>query len=448
MFQRILLPIDNSRYSDMGLELAMSLAQKAGSTIVGFHAYAARLHQVRFGQLEASLPQKYQEPSALEKQRMAHASLIGRGLELISRSYLQRCTVLCRERGITFEERIAEGKNYSEIVKEANQGYDLVVIGARGIGSDDGQVVGSVCNRVVRGLVEHDVLVLKQKADLGGTTLVALDGSPCSQRGFYLALALARAFGGDIEAVSAYDSEFHHRVFQNLVGVLSDEAGKLFNFQEQQRLHQDVIDGGMAKLCQEHLKWAEDAALQAGVPFCGQVLTGKATTTIARYVRQRRPSLVVAGRFGVHHEEGMDLGSTVESLLFHAPANLLIAANGIRWSQEAQEKLERVPQGIARELTQQRVEEMAKRQGERTVTPELMETKYAQWAQGSANAQSKLSWIPEAKERMERVPPFIRGMVAKSIEAYARMKGITEVTSELVDEAKAYWENTGDFHLR
>ena len=57
-----------------------------------------------------------------------------------------------------------------------------------------------------------------------------------------------------------------------------------------------------------------------------------------------------------------------------------------------------------------------------------------------------MNWTLEAKERIERVPPFIRGMVAKSIEAYARMKGITEVTLELVDEAKAYWESTGTFH--
>ncbi|MBI4286823.1 MAG: universal stress protein [Chloroflexi bacterium] len=428
----------------------MSLAQKIGSTMVGFHAYAARLHQGRFGQLETSLPQKYQEPGALAKQRMVHASLIGQGLDLISRSYLQRCSVLCRERGILFEERIAEGKNYAEIIKEANQGYDLVAIGARGLGSDsdDGQSVGSVCSRVVRRLVEHDVLVLKQKADLGGTILVALDGSPCSKRGFHLALALAGAFGGDIEAVSAFDTEFHHRVFQNLVGVLSDEAGKIFQFQEQERLHQDVIDGGMAKLCQEHLNWAEDAAKQMGVPFRGQVLTGKAATTIARHVRQRRPCLVVAGRFGAHYEEGMDLGSTVEALFCSSPVNLLIAANRVGWDQEARQMLDRVPRGVLRELTRQRVEELARRDGEQTVSPEVVAAKYSQWAQGAAQAQSELSWTPAARERVERVPAFIRGAVVKSIERYALMKGANEVTAELVSEAKAYWENTGDFHLR
>lgn len=277
--------------------------------------------------------------------------------------------------------------------------------------------------------------------------MAALDGSSCSRQGFCLALSLAKAFGGGVEAVAAFDPDFHNRVFQNLVGILSDEAGKLFRLQEQERLHQEVIDQGMAKLCQEHLDWARGMADREGVSFRGQVLQGKATTAIAGYARQRRPCLLVAGRVGAHKDNGLDLGSTAEALLLSSPSNLLIAANGVRWSPEAQEKLERVPQGMMRELTRQRVEEMAQRQGERTITPELMEAKYSQWAQGSAKAKSELVWSLPAWERLERVPAFIRGIVVKSIEDYARMKEVSEITTELVDEAKAHWEQTGQVHL-
>ncbi|MBI2862123.1 MAG: PCP reductase family protein, partial [Chloroflexi bacterium] len=177
------------------------------------------------------------------------------------------------------------------------------------------------------------------------------------------------------------------------------------------------------------------------------VLRGKAATTIPRYVRQRRPSLLVAGRFGAHYTEGLDLGGTVEALLLSSSANLLIATNKICWSPEAHERLERVPQGTLRELTRQRVEEMAKRRGENTVTPDTVEAKYGQWTEGSARAQSQLTWTAPATERMNRVPDFIRGMVVKSVEDYARSKGATEVTEELVDEAKAFWERTGTVHL-
>lgn len=64
-FSRILLPVDNSRYSDIGVELAMSLAREFGSELVGFDAYAAGLTGGRFDQPEVSLPAKYRAPGVL-----------------------------------------------------------------------------------------------------------------------------------------------------------------------------------------------------------------------------------------------------------------------------------------------------------------------------------------------------------------------------------------------
>ncbi|MBI2916640.1 MAG: universal stress protein [Chloroflexi bacterium] len=447
MYQRILVAIDSSRYSELCLDVAMALAEKSGGAVVGFHAYAAQLHEERFRQLETSLPQRYQGPGVLEKQREIHASLIHQGLELISQAYLESCAARCRERGIAFEPRIAEGKNHAEIAREAGQGYDLVLLGANGLGEQEGQTVGSVCLRAVRRLVDVDALVVRDGAPLGGPILVALDGSRCSRRGFGLALSLAKAYGGEVEAVAAYDPEFHNRVFRNLVDVLSGDRGKLFRLQEQEGLHREVIDQGMAKLCQGNLDWAQGLADQEGVTFRGEVIQGKATAAIAHYAQQRRPHLLVAGRFGSHQVQGMDLGSTVEALLLHLPTNLFIASGKARWSPEAEAKLAQVPEGVMRELTRQRVEEMAARQGVRDIAPGLMAAKYAHWAEGSAKAQSELRWSPEASARLERVPPFIRGMVVKSVEGYARLVGVAEVTSELVDEAKAYWERTGTFHL-
>jgi len=47
-----------------------------------------------------------------------------------------------------------------------------------------------------------------------------------------------------------------------------------------------------------------------------------------------------------------------------------------------------------------------------------------------------LSWQPCARERLRRVPPFIRRMVIRVIEEKARQKGLKEVTSRLIDEVK------------
>lgn len=99
-----------------------------------------------------------------------------------------------------------------------------------------------------------------------------------------------------------------------------------------------------------------------------------------------------------------------------------------------------------RELTRQRVEELARRRGQSIVTVELMGDKYHQWAEGSAHATSEMAWTEEARQRVERIPVFVRGMVAKAIEAYAVSRGLTEITPGIVEEAKTLWGQTGRFH--
>lgn len=116
------------------------------------------------------------------------------------------------------------------------------------------------------------------------------------------------------------------------------------------------------------------------------------------------------------------------------------------WTPEAQARLMQVPEGIMRELTRQRVEEQARRSGQRMVTLDLVEEKYRQWLAGSAKTDSTMAWTAEARGRVERIPLFVRGMVVKAIESYAAKQGAQEVTSDLVDEAKRFWAETEKFH--
>jgi AdoMet-dependent heme synthase len=44
-------------------------------------------------------------------------------------------------------------------------------------------------------------------------------------------------------------------------------------------------------------------------------------------------------------------------------------------------------------------------------------------------AETELSWDDDARERMERVPAFVRGMVVKAVESYCRKNGIERVTA-------------------
>ncbi len=46
---------------------------------------------------------------------------------------------------------------------------------------------------------------------------------------------------------------------------------------------------------------------------------------------------------------------------------------------------------------------------------------------------------------ISKVPAFVRKMVVKEIESYARNKGISEITREIVEEAKARWSNAMNY---
>lgn len=46
-------------------------------------------------------------------------------------------------------------------------------------------------------------------------------------------------------------------------------------------------------------------------------------------------------------------------------------------------------------------------------------------------------WSPEALERLDRVPRFVRGMVKRIYTDYARERGIAEITPEGMDKARA-----------
>ena len=45
-------------------------------------------------------------------------------------------------------------------------------------------------------------------------------------------------------------------------------------------------------------------------------------------------------------------------------------------------------------------------------------------------------WTPEALERLERVPSFVRSMAKTGIEEFARENGHTEITAEVMDIAR------------
>ena len=240
--------------------------------------------------------------------------------------------------------------------------------------------VGGVATRALRG-IQKDALVVRDDRPLqGGRIMVCVDGSSYSYMGMRRALELAQAFGASLYVCSAFDVEYHHVVFHNIKDVLSVQASKVFKFEEQEELHNNIIDKGLLKLCQANLKRAEVMAQEfPGVEVKTQILVGKPFQVVLQWAEEVQPSLLVLARHGAHRVEGTDLGSQAENLVRLAALQ--------------------PPAGRARRASAPRTSPGSRR-----------------------TAQAGLPWAPEAEVRILRVPPFAQGIARRAVEEYVLEK--------------------------
>jgi nucleotide-binding universal stress UspA family protein len=160
--------------------------------------------------------------------------------------------------------------------------------------------IGTVCERVVR-RADIDTLVIKSPTQSisAGPIVAAIDGSAQSYGALLSALSLAQDWQLPLHVVSAFDPYYHYVAFNRIAGVLSEEAGKVFRFQEQEKLHEEIIDSGLAKIYAGHLKIAEDIAADYGIRIETTLLDGKPHDVIVRFLRDLQPSLLAIGKLGI-----------------------------------------------------------------------------------------------------------------------------------------------------
>jgi hypothetical protein len=120
------------------------------------------------------------------------------------------------------------------------------------------------------------------------------------------------------------------------------------------------------------------------------------------------------------------------------------------WTPEAEARLEQVPE-FCRELTRWRVEWTAHKRGlGYTITPEIMETKYAMWGEVSHRIEERhvdtIPWTDAARDRLARIPEFVRGQVIDAVEGNARRLQRDVVDDDVVDDTISRWSASGDFH--
>src|SRR5712691_11035034 len=397
MYKHIYVPVDNSDYSNRAIDLAVELGRAFGARLTGCHVYAARLHDYRFKQMEYTLPEEYKDENELERQRKIHDSLIAMGLQLISESYLDVMKAKAEAAGLPFTPKMMDGKHYKALIEDtAASDYDLVIMGALGMGAVKDSQLGSVTERFVRRVTRDTLIVRNADAlrDAQGAIVVGLDGSPQSFHGLKLGLALSKALNRPVQAVAVYDPYLHYAMFNGIVGVLNEKASKIFRFKEQEQLHEEIIDTGLAKIYQSHLEIGRKLAAEDGVDLAITLLDGKCFDQVLTFARKEQPWLLILGRIGVHSDATeVDLASNTENLLRLAPCNVLLTGGKFY--------------------------------------PPL-----------DVKAEEIIAWTEEAEARMERVPPQVKSIARTALLRYAIEQGHTVITNKVIDEAMAIFMPT------
>jgi hypothetical protein len=118
----------------------------------------------------------------------------------------------------------------------------------------------------------------------------------------------------------------------------------------------------------------------------------------------------------------------------------------LEWTDKAEERLQNIPEGFMREMTKWRIEAFVRKNSSLKVTAELIEKKYQQWGEGSKKVEKELSWKKNAEEKIEKIPPFVRGMVMKEVENEAKRRGEKTVTVETLSSVRDKWSRNMEFH--
>ncbi|HJP21992.1 MAG TPA: universal stress protein [Alphaproteobacteria bacterium] len=450
-FKRFIVALDASDHANRALAEALRLSATAEGEITGIHAYAAALHDRRFRQMEGGLPERYLDEEEMSYQRDVHDDLITRGLDIISDSYHDQAQEACDAVGLPYDRLSPEGKNASRIVEALEAGrHDVLALGALGLGAVPGSLIGTVCERVVR-RSPIDVLVIRDtgRAIGEGPVVVGLDGSPQSFGVLLTGFEMARRLGVELHAVAAYDPYYHYVAFNRIAGVLSDEAGKVFRFKEQEQLHEELIDEGIAKIYQSHLDVAARTATDNGIELTTKLLDGKPFKAIDAYVREVGASLLMLGKTGIHGDAMIDIGGNTENLLRLAPCHLwigqashvpaldIVAEESISWSHEAEELLNRAPE-FARGMARQAVIRFAHAQGNTYITSDLVEQVASKMMPGrgeaaEAAASPETVWSDAAEAEIAKLedPSQVAGIRLRA-EKRARREGAKEVGAEHV----------------
>jgi nucleotide-binding universal stress UspA family protein len=123
VMKKLLVCVDGSKYSDEAVKHTVEIAKKFDSEITLMFAWA---------------------PPATGGRTM----VVHHDIPDVEMERLEGAITILRDNGLTYRIVKAIGNPAKEIIEESKKGYDLVIMGSRGLGAIEGFLLGSVTSRV------------------------------------------------------------------------------------------------------------------------------------------------------------------------------------------------------------------------------------------------------------------------------------------------------------
>ncbi|MFQ5900510.1 MAG: PCP reductase family protein [Thermodesulfobacteriota bacterium] len=120
----------------------------------------------------------------------------------------------------------------------------------------------------------------------------------------------------------------------------------------------------------------------------------------------------------------------------------------LTWSAEANKYLDSIPEGFRREMAKNEIEAFSRRNGYKVVTRKVTGERLKVWGDISKKIVSEMKWEKGVKERVDKIPERIRGMVVKEMELFARRAGEDTVTLRTLDSIRDKWMGSREFHVK
>jgi len=155
MFEKILVPLDGSEHSLRALEVAIHIAKKFNGKITLIHAYSVTVRPIIMPEPTTLTPPGIPPMTPAEVSKVADAALKAGG------NILADGERRVKPEGVQVETLLKEGHTVQEIINTAREGgFDLIVMGARGVSKIKEILMGSVSDGVTRN-APCPVLVVK-----------------------------------------------------------------------------------------------------------------------------------------------------------------------------------------------------------------------------------------------------------------------------------------------